>query len=156
MSRGRLNGTETGQNLIEFALLTPVVLLFIAAIVIFGIAVYTRASLQQAVREGGRQAAVGKMLAEVQDVAAGNAADQLDAEDVQWCLPSGSTGRVGEQLRVYIDDGNDGSEGYDFVLSAPGGIFSIFNVPPLTVTMRPRAEVRLEKSLPNGAAAECT
>lgn len=137
--------SEGGQNLLEFALLTPVVLAFIAAIVAFGLALNTRSSLQQAVREGARQAAVGKPLADVQALAAGNAAENLDPADVKWCLPAGSTGIIGQSIRVYIDDdASGGVEGYDFTLVPSNGIFAAFGVPDLTISMKPRATARLE------------
>jgi hypothetical protein len=92
--RRRLRQAESGQSLIEFSLLFPVVLVFIAAIVIFGLALNARASLQQGVREGARQAAVGASIPDVQSMTEGNAPEWLDAAEVVVCLPSGSNGEV--------------------------------------------------------------
>src|SRR5262245_17351192 len=78
--------SQHGQNLVEFALLTPMVIAFIAAIVMFGLALNARASVQQAVREGARQAAVGATLGQVQTLSQGNAAEWIKQSTwVHWC-----------------------------------------------------------------------
>jgi len=144
--RGRSG--ERGQSLVEFALLTPMIIAFIAAIVMFGLAMNTRASLQQAVREGARQLAVGKSVTDAQNLAAGNAPDRLQPADVQVCHPvntDGSQGSVGDPVRVYIY--KDGAEGYPFTLVPLGGIFNAFGVDDLVARMKPRATTRLEKSV---------
>lgn len=138
---------ERGQTLLEFALLSPLILLFLFAIVWFGLAMHTRSNLQQAVREGARQAAVGKPLSEVQSLGAGNSGGTLQSDDLAWCLPSGSSGKVGDQIRVYVDDGGNGTEGYDFELTPNTGLFAFFGAGGITVTMSPRATARLEKTL---------
>lgn len=143
---------ERGQNLIEFALLTPAVLVFIAAIVIFGLALNTRSSLQQAVREGARQASVGATLAEVQSLAAGNAPDTLTPTEIQWCHPAGPTGthgRVGDPVQIYIIDSGDGLKGHPFPLVPTNGIFASFGLSDVTVRLSPVATARLEKSVPS-------
>jgi hypothetical protein len=149
--------TERGQNLIEFAMLTPVVLVFIYAIVVFGLAMNTRASLQQAVREGARQASVGKSDAEVKDLAAGNAEDRIDPNDVYICHPidsDGSQGQVGDPVRVGVAMNNSTTnEGYPYVLVNTGGIVSAFGIADLTVDLAPRATARLEKS--DGTPIDC-
>lgn len=139
---------ERGQNLVEFALLMPFIIALLAVIVILGLALNTRSSLQQAMREGARQAAIGASLAQVQSLAAGNAPDTLSTGDVQVCYPtgpSGTIGKVGDPVRVYIQKG--GLEGYPYTLVQTGGIIRAFNVPSLTVRMSPRATSRLEKSV---------
>ncbi len=140
--------SERGQNLIEFALLAPFVIAFIAIIVVLGLALNTRSSLQQAVREGARQASVGKSLTDVQNLASGNAPEVLSPSEVQWCHPmgtGGTQGKVGDPVRVYVVEG--GTEGIEYTLVSAGGIFSALGVPPLTVRMGPRATARLEKSV---------
>ena len=54
----RPRGSEGGQTLIEFALIMPIVFLFLFVLVDFGIAMDRRLVLQHAVREGARYAAV--------------------------------------------------------------------------------------------------
>jgi hypothetical protein len=138
---------ESGQNLVEFAFISPLLILMIAAIIMVALGLHTRSNLQQAVREGARQAAVGKSLADVRDLAAGNSGGTLDSTDINWCLPGGSAGSVGDQIRVYVDDGNNGSEGYGYTIIPATGIFSAMGVSSLTVNMSPRATARLEKSV---------
>jgi Flp pilus assembly protein TadG len=125
----------------------PLLILMIGAIIMVALGLHTRSNLQQAVREGARQAAVGKSLTDVQGLAAGNSGGTLDAADINWCLPSGSTGTVGDQIRVYVDEGNNGSEGYGYTIIPATGIFSAMGVNSLTVNMSPRATARLEKSV---------
>ena len=120
-----LGTAEGGQTLVEFAFIMPMLILLIGTIIMIALGLHTRSNLQQAVREGARQAAVGKSLSDVQDLAAGNSGGSLDSDEVDWCLPAGSSGSVGDEIRVYIDEGGDGSEGYAFVLIPAGnGIFS--------------------------------
>jgi len=139
---------EAGQNLLEFALLAPFVLLFIGAIVVFGLAFNTRSSLQQAVREGARQAAVGKTLTQVQDLASSNAPEVLDPADIAWCHPvgtSGTKGRSGDPVVVYIWTG--GQEGYEYTIAPAAGILNVVGLNNLAVRMSPEAKARLEKSV---------
>lgn len=137
---------ETGQNLIEFALLMPVVILFIGIIVVVGLALHTRSNLQQSVREGARLAAVGNPGWE--DVAVRNAGGAITAANLRRCLPDGSTGQVGDQIAVEVT-------GYSYTLISSTGIVSAFGVGSLTVPMAPRATARLERSLPPGAVQAC-
>ena len=148
--RLRLQPSERGQNLIEFALLFPAVLLFIGVIVVVGLMIHTRSNLQQAVREGARQAAVGASLAQVQSLAAGNSNTSLNAADVKWCFPTGptgTTGKVGDPVKVYIF--KSGAAGYPYQLVPAGGTFNaLFGASALTVRMGPTATTRLERSVP--------
>jgi hypothetical protein len=132
---------ERGQNLIEFAIVAPFVLLFIGAIVIFGLAMNARSSTQHAVREGARTAAVGGTLPQVREITAANAPERVDPDDVFWCHPDppgpGAAGTVGAQVVVY--------------LAATGGIFSIFGVGDVKVFLNPRATARLEKTVKDTA-----
>lgn len=128
--------SERGQNLIEFAILTPFVLIFIAALVVGGLAFNTRSSLQQAVREGARQVAVGVPSPTAQALAAGNAPDELVPGDVLVCLPAGSTGKIGEAVLVSVSK--------DITLVPATGIFKALGASTLSVTMNPKATARLE------------
>jgi len=139
--------SESGQNLVEFAFMAPILILLVGAIVMIALGLHTRSNLQQAVREGARQASVGKPLADVQNLAAGNSGGTLDTDEIDWCLPAGSSGSVGDEIRVYIDENGDGSEGYALTLFPSTGIFSAMGVSALSVDMAPRATARLEKSV---------
>jgi hypothetical protein len=136
---------ERGQNLIEFALIVPVVLLFVTAIVMMGLALFARSSLQQAVREGAREAAVGATLAQVQGLAAGNAPDQIDPEDVRWCHPAGSA-NVGDPVRVYIREDGAADTGIAFAIAPVDSIFAVFGASAPAIRLDPQATARLEKS----------
>ena len=57
--RSRLAGQPGGQTLLEFALVAPLMLFFLLALVDFGIAIDRRLVLDHAVREGARFASVG-------------------------------------------------------------------------------------------------
>jgi hypothetical protein len=145
--RPAVQPVERGQNLIEFAMLMPFVIALIGAVIMIGFALFTRGNVQQAVREGARQAAVGQPLSEVRDLAAGNSGGTLDPTDINWCLPPGSSGAVGDRIRVYVDDGNNGSEGFQYTVLPSTGIFQAMGMSAVTVTMSPRATARLEKSV---------
>lgn len=147
---------ESGQNLIEFALLTPFVLLFLGAIVVFGLALHARSNLQQGVREGARQLAVGRDWAEVQDLVAGNAPDQIDPADVARCYPDGPTGtngKVGDPVQVFIYQ--DGGKGHDYTIAPASGILNVVGLSNITVNMSPVATARLEKSVAAPVDEDC-
>jgi hypothetical protein len=154
--RGTRHRRERGQNLIEFALLKPLVLVFIAAIVIFGLALHARSSVQQATREGARMASVGASLSQVQNTAAGNANEWINPADVRWCHPldsDGTRGQVGDPVRVYIHKG--GQEGFPFTLVPSNGVFAAFGASSVTIRMSPRATSRLEKAVVSGSVVNC-
>lgn len=54
----RLRRREHGQSLVEFALLIPVLLIFVVAVIDFGKALFTYQVITNAAREGARRAAV--------------------------------------------------------------------------------------------------
>jgi hypothetical protein len=143
----RLVGAEQGQNLLEFSMLMPVIVVIIGLMVILGLALNTRSSVQQAVREAARQVSVGVPVPTAQALAAGNAPDVLSPGDVRFCYPMNGTsqGKVGDPVRAYLHTG--GSEGYKYTIVKSGGILKALNLPNLTVTMSPRATARLEKSV---------
>jgi hypothetical protein len=137
--------------------MAPVLLVFLAAIVNFGLALHARTSVQQAVREGARKAAVGATLAEVQTLASENANEWIDPTEVQWCHPvgpSGTQGKIGDPVRVYLEV--DGDEGFPYTLVPSNGILESLGVPNLVIRMSPRATARLEKTVSAAAVVNCT
>ena len=52
------NGSSRGQTLVEFALISPIIILLLVGIIDFGMAMDRRIVLQHAAREGARMAAV--------------------------------------------------------------------------------------------------
>ena len=129
-------------------MIVPFIIFFLGAIIMIGLALNTRSSLQQAVREAARQKSVGASAADAKTLAAGNARENLTAADVEICYPLNGTsqGHVGDPVRVYLKKA-DNTEGFDVTLVATGGIFSALGIPDMTVTMQPRATTRLEKSV---------
>ena len=56
---GKAREGERGQNLMEFALILPVILIFLLTVVDFGLALDRREVIQSGVREGARAGATG-------------------------------------------------------------------------------------------------
>jgi Flp pilus assembly protein TadG len=81
----RLYHSERGQVLIEFALLAPLIFVFLFTIVDFGIALDRRITLQHAVREGARAAAVEADPLVAQQATAAQAQGLIDETDVEVC-----------------------------------------------------------------------
>jgi hypothetical protein len=138
---------ESGQNLVEFAFISPLLILMIGAIIMVALGLHTRSNLQQAVREAARQVAVGN-TANADDIGSGNSGGTLSASEIKWCRPPGSNGQVGDEVRAYVDETGGGTEGYSYTIIPSTGIFQAMGVNSLSVTMSPRATARLEKSLP--------
>ncbi len=67
--RGRApaHGKESGQALIEFALALPLLILLVAGIVDFGLAMNTWNTTQNAAREGARIAAISNSEATIKN-----------------------------------------------------------------------------------------
>lgn len=59
LARGRLRA-ESGQSVVEFSLLLPVLALILFGIIQFGLLFYTYIDLTSATREGARKAAVSR------------------------------------------------------------------------------------------------
>lgn len=152
--------SDRGQTLLEFAFVAPVVLVFLLAIVDFGIAIDRRAVLEHAVREGGRYAAVGGNAfttgvvateADIKNITGGQSqgiADPLGMVGsdnyIEVCYEdanaNGTLGDVGDNVRVrahYV---------HDFVT----GFTSFFNTPLASIEMNPSANARLERAVGGG------
>jgi len=77
-----LKGSSRGQNLVEFALLAPFMVIILAGIVDFGMSLDHRITVQHAVREGARYAAVHSECADIQQRVADRAGGIFDACEV--------------------------------------------------------------------------
>lgn len=77
----RVRTSETGQTLVEFSMVLPLLLILIFAILDFGRAMYSWSVLSNAAREGGRTAAIGGTTTEV-DAAINAAATGLDSDQL--------------------------------------------------------------------------
>ena len=130
----------------EFALIAPMLILFLFAIVDFGIAMDRRITLQHGVREGARWAAVHTDTADIQQRTSDQSQGIIDPADVTVCYEDG-------------DDGNTtvGDPGDSVVVSATF-TYDLFIVRPVlsglfgggsagTIDMTPSGTARLERSV---------
>ena len=132
---------ERGQGLIEFALLLPILLVFLVVMVDFGIAVDHRLVMQHAVSEGVREAAFtggtsASALTDIQTTTAGQSQGLVAASVVKVCyidasVPlNGNAGDIGDKVRV--------SAKYTYQFTAGGGeLMRAFGVTPPTIDMEP-------------------
>jgi PAP2 superfamily/TadE-like protein len=141
---------ESGQALIEFAFVFPILIVLLLSLIDFGIAVDHRDVLQHAVREGARNAAVGNSTGTVQQYASDESQGLLATTDVTVCYkPEGSiaAGAVGSDVQV--------SATYKYKFSVGGGeVLSAMGVGPPSIDLSTSADARLEQAV-SGATA-CT
>ena len=141
--RSRLT-SERGQALIEFAFLLPVLLLFLLALVDFGLALDRREVIQHAVREGARQASVGLTEAQIENEVVAQSQEILTLADVSVCYADGPDGApagfAGSAVRV------SATLTYQFSLGS-GELLGAFGVAPISIEMTPSAEARMETSV---------
>jgi len=94
------NGSSRGQTLVEFALVFPIIIILLFGIIDFGLMLSNRITLQHAVREGARYAAVHDGCTDIQDRTkerAGNAIPDATKVSVSYednPAPGGSTVKV--------------------------------------------------------------
>lgn len=94
----RWSGTH-GASAVEFALVLPILVLFVFGIIEFGLAFYRAQGMEAAVREGGRVAAIGAPGTDIADsVVNGVGLVPIDSADVSVCVtevpdPSAPPGR---------------------------------------------------------------
>lgn len=130
---------ELGQNLIEFALIMPAILVFLLFIVDFGLALDRREVIQHGVREGARAGATGLDEAKIEQITDDQSGGILEGIDVCYVDVdnNGIPGNAGDYIRV--------SGTYVYSFTADGG--SLLG-DPLSITMNPSSEARLETSVP--------
>jgi hypothetical protein len=123
-------------------LVLPVMFVFMLVIVDFGLALDKRAVIQHDVREGARQGAVGKSVADIKSAAG----ESPGVFDVEVCYldknGNGNPGNAGDSVRV------SGDYTYEFTIGS-GELLSVFgvNAGGLDIQMTPSAEARLETSI---------
>jgi hypothetical protein len=135
---------QRGQTIVEFAVIAPIIFLFLFVIVDFGIAMDRRIVLDHAVREGARYAAVGNDIAVVckrtRDQAQGLVGPgdiTISYEDIDGNHQSTDAGDAVDVTIHYT---------YDPVLIRP--IFSgLFGGTIGKIDMTPKASARLERSV---------
>jgi Flp pilus assembly protein TadG len=85
---------ERGASAVEFAIIAPLLVILVFGIIQFGIAFLHIQTLRSAVREGGRMAAVGGTVQEVQTKTAGSSLGYIQAASDVQVDPHPSTGPV--------------------------------------------------------------
>ena len=94
------NGSSRGQALVEFAIVFPFIVIFLFGIIDLGLMLNRRITLEHAVREGARYAAVHDACTDIQDRTkerAGNAIPDRNTVSVSYednPAPGGSTVKV--------------------------------------------------------------
>ena len=105
MGASRFIRRQRGQTLMEFALVAPMIIVFLFTIVDFGIAIDRRLVLQHAVREGARYAAVHTTTADIQQKTVDQGQDLIATGDVTVCYLDGddsnsTVGDPGDSVQV--------------------------------------------------------
>lgn len=136
--RQRRKGREKGQALVEFALLVPVFLILLFAIVDFGMGFYSWISVTNAAREGARLGAVQATATEIEDRVR-DTVNLPDESTQMFVTVTNAQGQPGESVVVQVD--------YDYDLITPlAGLVQLVsgNVIGPTLTFSSTAEMRLE------------
>lgn len=109
LNRKNVKDGEKGQNLVEFALVVPIFLILVFAIVDFGMGFHAWITVTNAAREGARIGAVGAdeptIIARVED-----SASSLTEDDLNITVTN-AEGNPGESITVEV--------GYDYELITP-------------------------------------
>ena len=111
----RLIENDEGQGLVEFALIVPILILILMAIIEFGFMFNAYLSLSNGVREGGRLAALGGSDLAVETKVA-SSGGLLKSENIQVDI-SPITRKRGDQITLFA------RYQYDFITPVLGGIF---------------------------------
>ena len=133
--RNRRNG-EKGQNLVEFAMVVPIFLILVFAIVDFGMGFHAWITVTNAAREGARIGAVGADAATIEarvvDTASSLAEDDLSITVVN------AQGTPGEAVSIDVQ--------YDYELITPlANVLGIFGGGlGSPITFSSEAEMRIE------------
>jgi Flp pilus assembly protein TadG len=133
----RCIGRQDGASAVEFALLLPVLCIFLFGIIAFGLAFLQVQSIRTAVREGGRAAAVGAQISTVQ---------QKTVDASSGSIPNGQEGNVAvDRVCTPQQIGEDVSVSYDTSNLPGGGIeVSIPFIPTIMLTPVLEASFRCE------------
>ena len=145
--------TQRGQALIEFAVVLPLLIFFLFAIFEVGLALDRRATLQQAVREGARYAAINY------DASSGGFIRTRTAAQSQGLLSATNlnANSSGSILICYTDvDGIPGinvgdqvfvKAKYTYKTTILDSVFNLLGVPKITqIDIKPVGAARLESS----------
>ena len=129
---------EKGQSLVEFALILPIFLLLLFAIVDFGMGFYSWISITNAAREGARLGAVAATEIQIDD-RVHQTANLPDEATNMTVVVTNAQGQSGESVVVQVD------YNYDLITPLAGVVqFLSGNVIGPTLTFSSTAEMRLE------------
>jgi Flp pilus assembly protein TadG len=130
-------GNERGQAVAEFALVIPIFLLLVFAIVDFGMGFHAWITVTNSAREGARLGAVGATQTEIEDEVY-QTSSSLDADKLD-VLVTNAEGNPGESVVVDVE--------YDYELITPlSSVMGMVSGDSIgeTLSLSSRAEMRLE------------
>lgn len=127
---------EKGQNLVEFAMVVPIFLILVFAIVDFGMGFHAWITVTNAAREGARVGAVGADAATI-EARVIDSASSLIGEDLDVTIVN-AQGAPGEAVSVDV--------GYDYELITPlSNLLGIFGGGlGSPITFHSESEMRIE------------
>ena len=134
---GRPRKEEGGQSLVEFALVVPIFLLVLFAIVDFGMAFHAWITVTNSAREGARLGSVRATSGEIEQRVR-DTTDTLDQADLSVAVTN-AEGQPGESVGVDVS--------YSYSLMTP--LADLLNLVsggtiPSTLTLSSMADMRLE------------
>jgi Flp pilus assembly protein TadG len=136
---------DRGQALVEFALITPIFLALVLLVVDFGFAMDRRLTLQHAVREGARYAALSIDNDFVCDRTVAQSFGGLDPEDVVITYDdingNGDVTDAGDAINVKAD--------YTWTFPFAQDVFTMLGLSSPSIDIGPTGSARLERSHPN-------
>lgn len=140
----RTRSRDQGASLVEFALVVPILTLFLFAIIQFGLAYDKKQSINSAAREGARTAAIPVSSVDDIETAVENSFQGLVTGDVVTTVKVGATTFTPGSTTEMPCDGNAGStviveSHVDHVLTIP-----FYGAP--TLDLQGRGEFRCERS----------
>jgi hypothetical protein len=136
--------SSRGQNLVEFALIMPVVFVFIIGIIDFGMAMDHRIVLQHAAREGARAAAVNPDIMQVCDRTMSESHGTVARADISFSYedanvpPDGRSTDAGDNVKITLPY----EWGLPILSTALGGLFDY------SIDLTATASARLERTVP--------
>ncbi len=143
------SAAEGGQSLLEFAVLMPITLLMLLVVLDLAMAVDRKTTLDDALREGARAAALGASETTVAAVVTNGASGLFDAGAVSVCYydvdGNGSPGDFGDGAMVSIE--------YTYKFLVGEELTEAFGLGTPEMSMTPEAHVRLEQNI--SVAPEC-
>jgi Flp pilus assembly protein TadG len=131
---------EGGAAAVEFALVVPLLVIFVFGIIGFGVAFMQMQTIRGALREGGRAAATGASAGEVQDHAFASALGAIDSAANVVVSPNTGNNPVCNAQSI----GDDATVSYDTSHLPGGGIQVTIPFVPILLTPTLHANFRCE------------